>query len=83
MSGYSFSENGIEISPRFRRTIEERIALLERDADHDEADLAHLVHADHRRRHMRLIASQRSEAQRMRVFLSHTRLRQPNPMITH
>ncbi len=31
------ANEGFEISPRFRRSVEERIARLERDAEHDEA----------------------------------------------
>jgi len=81
MSLISDSENGFEVSPRFRRTIEDRIARLEQDADYDEAQLASLVDADHRRRQIRLVTAQRTEAQRMRVFLQHTRTRQPHPMI--
>ena len=37
------AQDGFEISPRFRRTIEERVARLERDADYDEAQVARLV----------------------------------------
>lgn len=36
-----------EISPRFRRVIEQRILQLERDADTDEAHIGELGHADH------------------------------------
>ena len=31
------ANEGFEISPRFRRTVEERIARLERDAEYDDA----------------------------------------------
>lgn len=70
-----------EISPRFRRSIEERIARLERDADWDEAQVARLEHADHIRRQMRLVAAERAEAQRMRVFLERATTRTPSRLI--
>ena len=50
------AQEGFEISPRFRQTIEERVARLERDADHDEAQLDRLDDVDHIRRQMRLVA---------------------------
>jgi hypothetical protein len=74
-------EEGFEISPRFRRTVEERIARLERDAAFDEIQLAHLHSSDHIRRHTRLIAVQRAEALRMRGFLDRARVRLPRPLI--
>jgi ribosome-associated translation inhibitor RaiA len=58
-----------EISPRFRRSVEERIARLERDAAGDEAQLERLEDIDHIRRQMRLIATERAEALRLRLFL--------------
>jgi len=70
-----------EISPRFRRTVEERVARLERDAEFDEAQVAFLVDGDHIRRQMRLVAMQRSEALRMRLFLDSSQARLPRPMI--
>ncbi len=73
--------DGFEISPRFRQSIEERIARLERDAAWDEAQVAHLVDGDHIRRQMRLIAMQRAEALRMRLFLDKARARLPRPLI--
>jgi ribosome-associated translation inhibitor RaiA len=63
------ANDGFEISPRFRRTVEERIAQLERDAESDEAQVAMLADGDHIRRQMRLVATERSEALRMRLFL--------------
>lgn len=72
---------GMEISPRFRRTIEERIARLEEGADHDEAQLEHLTSPDHIRRQMLLIAVQRAEALRMRLFLDRAGTRLPKPLI--
>jgi hypothetical protein len=63
------ANDGFEISPRFRRTIEERIERLEKDAAYDERQLALLEDDDHIRRQMRLVAMQRSEALRMRLFL--------------
>jgi gamma-glutamyltranspeptidase len=75
------AEEGFEISPRFRRTLEERITRLERDAEQDEAQVALLENGDHIRRHMRLVAMQRSEALRMRIFLDRAKTRLPRPMI--
>jgi len=69
-----------EISPRFRRTIEERIARLERDAECDEAQVARLENADHIRRQMRLVAAERAEVLRMRLFLDRARVRPPGPL---
>ena len=70
-----------EISPRFRKTIEERIARLEKDAAFDEAQVALLEDGDHIRRHMRLVALQRGEALRMRLFLDRAKTRLPRPLI--
>ena len=70
-----------EISPRFRHTVEERIARLEKDAEFDEAQVAQLVDGDHIRRQMRLVATQRAEALRMRLFLDRANIRLPRPMI--
>jgi ribosome-associated translation inhibitor RaiA len=75
------ANEGFEISPRFRRTVEERIARLERDAEHDETQVSALDDLDHIRRQMRLVAVQRSEALRMRIFLDRARTRLPRPMI--
>jgi ribosome-associated translation inhibitor RaiA len=76
------TSDGFEISPRFRRTIEERITRLEKDAEFDEAQVALLEDGDHIRRHMRLVAVQRGEALRMRLFLDRAKTRQPRPLIT-
>ncbi|MFP5250509.1 MAG: hypothetical protein ACLGP3_11855 [Acidobacteriota bacterium] len=65
-----------EISPRFRNLIEERIARLEQDAARDEADVARLDDIDHIRRQLRLVAVERAEALRMRLFLDRSRTRQ-------
>jgi uncharacterized coiled-coil protein SlyX len=70
-----------EISPRFRRSLEERIERLERDAAADEVLIACLSHDDHIRRQLRLVAAQRAEAVRMRSFLARARTRLPHPMI--
>ena len=70
-----------EISPRFRRTVEERITRLERDAIFDEAQVAGLEDGDHIRRQMRLVAIQRAEALRMRLILDRVDTRLPRPMI--
>jgi ribosome-associated translation inhibitor RaiA len=80
MTNCAVSE-GFEISPRFRRTIEERIERLEKDAAFDEEQIALLVDGDHIRRHMRLVAMQRGEALRMRLFLDRASNRLPRPMI--
>jgi hypothetical protein len=70
-----------EIGTRFRQSVEERIARLERDAGWDEQTLARLEHEDHIRRHLRLVAAQRTEALRMRLFLDRSRTRLPRPLI--
>jgi ribosome-associated translation inhibitor RaiA len=72
---------GFEISPRFRQTIEERIARLEKDAEFDEAQVGYLVDGDHIRRQMRLVAVQRAEALRMRLFLDRASSRSERPMV--
>jgi hypothetical protein len=72
-------QESFEISPRFRHTIEERIARLERDAEWDEAQVAYLASPDHVRRQMRLVAAQRAEALRMRIFLDRARTRLGEP----
>jgi len=71
-----------EISPRFRHSLEERIARLERDAEQDEAQVAHLENDDHIRRQWRLVFMQRAEALRMRLFLDRAKTRFPKPMIS-
>jgi hypothetical protein len=70
-----------EISPRFRQSLEDRIARLERDAAEDERMLGDLENEDHIRRHLKLIAVQRTEALRMRLFLDRSRQRLPRPLI--
>jgi hypothetical protein len=72
---------GFEISPRFRCSIEGRIARLEQGADFDEAQLPSLVDRDHIRRQLRLAAAQRQEALRMRLFLDRAGTRLPRPLI--
>ena len=81
MTSQCTAQEGFEISPRFRQTIEERIDRLERDADHDEAQLGRLKDIDHIGRQMRLVAVQRAEALRMRLFLDRARTRLPHPLI--
>jgi hypothetical protein len=66
-----------EISPRFRATIQERIKRLEEDAMRDEAVIESLGEADHVRRQLRLVAAERAEALRMRLFLDRARTRKP------
>ena len=68
-------QEGFEISPRFRQTVEERIARLEKGAEFDEAQIERLDDIDHIRRQMRLVAAQRAEALRMRIFLDRARTR--------
>ena len=75
------AHEGFEISPRFRLSIESRIARLERDAESDEAFVSYLDNIDHVRRQLRLVAAQRAEALRMRLFLDRTRARLPRPLI--
>jgi hypothetical protein len=75
------ANEGFEISPRFRRSIEERSARLEGDAAQDELQVAELTDDDHVRRHMRLVAMQRAEALRMRLFLDRSKTRLAKPMI--
>ncbi len=70
-----------EISPRFRRSIEERIARLERDAASDEAQVTALEDIDHIRRQMGLVAAERTEALRLRLFLDRAQTRLPQPQI--
>ncbi|HEU5457381.1 MAG TPA: hypothetical protein VFU68_02065 [Terracidiphilus sp.] len=71
----------IEISPRFRQSIQARIRRLEQDADSDEAQVAVLANSDHIRRQMRLVAMQRAEALRMRLFLERSGTRVARPII--
>jgi hypothetical protein len=75
------ASEGFEISPRFRHTVEERIARLEKDAEFDEAQVSQLTDGDHIRRHMRMVAMQRAEALRMRLFLDRAKTRLPRPLI--
>jgi ribosome-associated translation inhibitor RaiA len=63
------ANESFEISPRFQHTVEERIARLERDAEHDEAQVAQLVDGDHIRRQMRLVAMQRSKTRLPRPLI--------------
>jgi hypothetical protein len=81
MASESMRWEGIEISPRFRRRMEERIARLERDADFDETQLLSLGDEDHIRRQRKLVAAERAEALRMRLFLDKVGTRQQAPMI--
>ncbi|HWT66735.1 MAG TPA: hypothetical protein VN151_11530 [Terracidiphilus sp.] len=80
MWNYALQES-VEISPRFRKTIEDRIVRLERDADTDETQIARLVNPDHIRRQRRLVAVERAEALRMRIFLDRAGTRMPRPLI--
>ena len=73
--------DGYEISTRFRAMLEQRIERLERDAKSDEAEVTALEDIDHIRRQMRLVAVQRAEALRMRLFLDRATTRLPRPLI--
>jgi ribosome-associated translation inhibitor RaiA len=75
------AQDVFEISPRFRRRVEERIARLERDAVYDESQLEFLEDIDHIRRQMRLVAAERTEALRMRLFLDRSKTRLPRPIV--
>lgn len=81
MMNDSLELEGFEISPRFRQTIEERVARLERDAQADEDVIPHLENVDHIRRQLRLVAVQRAEALRMRIFLDRSKTRSAHPLI--
>jgi len=78
---HSPGHESYEISPRFRKTMEDRIQRLEGDAVEDEQIVAKLDHPDHRQRHLRLVAVQRAEALRMRLFLDKAGTRLPRPLI--
>ncbi len=69
----------LQRSLQFRRTLEERIERLERDADHDEAQISLLQDADHIRRQMKLVAVERSEVRRLRLFLDSSQARLSHP----
>jgi hypothetical protein len=81
MNAESTMLESYEISPRFRQTLEECIVRLERDAAEDERMLADLENKDHIRRHLRLVAVQRAEVLRMRLFLDRSRPRLPRPLL--
>jgi hypothetical protein len=72
---------GFEISPRFRRMVETRIERLENDAVADEAQVGLLKDGDHINRQMRLVAVQRAEALRMRLFLDRAKTRLSRSMV--
>jgi hypothetical protein len=61
--------------------VETRIERLEKDAVADEAQVALLKNGDHIKRHMRLVAMQRAEALRMRLFLDRAKTRLPRPLV--
>lgn len=81
MTIQSAVQEGFEISPRFREKLEERIARLERDAAGDEDQIQQLSDIDHIRRQLRLVAAQRAEALRMRLFLDRAGTRLPHSLI--
>ena len=82
MKTSSTTPDRLEKNPNFRRAIEERIAQLERDAAHDEAQVARLDDIDHIRRQMRLVVAERAEALRMRLLLDRAVTRPPKPAPT-
>lgn len=75
------TQEGFEISPRFRQRVEERIERLETDAAFDEAQVGFLEDIDHVRRQMRLVAAERAEALRLKLFLDRSKTRQARSMI--
>ena len=75
------ARDSFEISPRFHSMLEERIARLERDALRDEAQIEFLNDIDHIRRQMRLVAVERAEALRMRLFLDRAKVRDPQAQL--
>ena len=81
MNTYIPNRDNYQISSRFRSSIEERILRLERDANADEATLPSIQNPDHLRRHMRLVAVQRAEALRMKLFLDRSLNRLPQTLI--
>jgi hypothetical protein len=81
MSSDGGVEHGFEISARFREMIEARVERLDRDAAQDEMRAALLKDGDHIRRQIRLVAVQRAEALRMRLFLDRARTREAQPFV--
>lgn len=81
MIGKCITEESYEISPRFRCSIEKRIARLERDAVSDEAQVTNLDDIDHIHRQLRLVAAERAEALRLRLFLDRAQTRLPQAPI--
>lgn len=75
MSAGYIDHEPYEIGPSLRAAFEKRIARLEEDAARDEAWVEHIETPDHIRRHMRLVAIERAEALRMRLFLDRTTTR--------
>lgn len=75
MTPACIAHESVEISPRFREMIEERIARLDADAARDEREIERLEDPDHIGRQMRLVAVERAEALRMRLFLDAARTR--------
>lgn len=76
------TQEKFEISPRFRRSVEERIARLERDAAYDESQVERLDDVDHIRRQLRLVATERAEALRLRLFLDRATTVEMRPAAT-
>jgi hypothetical protein len=66
----------VQVSSRFRSTIEATILELERNAARDERILPTLLNADHRRRQQLLVEKQLDKAFRLREMLALLSLRQ-------
>lgn len=82
MKTFSPTPERFENGTRFRQSIEQRIAELERDAAYDEAQVERLDDIDHIRRQMRLVVAERAEALRMRLLLDRADSRTPKPAAT-
>jgi hypothetical protein len=65
-----------QISSRFYRAMQAKALTLEVDALRDELFAASIDHPDHLRRQHILIQAQRDEAERLRNFLTGTRVRE-------
>jgi acyl-CoA reductase-like NAD-dependent aldehyde dehydrogenase len=71
----------IEISPRFRRRLEEQMERLEQEANCDETRMGRLSDVDHLRRQRKLVTAQRAEALRIRQFLETVSTRFVEPQV--
>lgn len=71
------TDEPFDVSPRFGQRVLARILKLELDANMDEKIIPTLLSPDHQRRQRKLVALQRDEADRLRVFLRNAQVRQP------